>query len=140
MSSDAGSVDIDELINNVREDPDLKPGEKQFTFSGTKADDEHQVYVEIAGMMRRLLAHPEFILQDMRDIEGNRLSPEEYAGETVTGVRGRCPNGLLKERASSRSTSGYAEIISWEENRDRTSNPEDVEDHDMSEELEADDN
>lgn len=139
MSSNTEPVDIDELISNVREDPNLKPGEKQFTFSGTKADDDHQVYVEIAGMMRRLLVHPEFTLLDVRDLEGNRLTPGEYNGETITGIRGRMPVGCLKLRGSSRSTSNPAAIITWRSGQNGTSNPEDVEDHDVSEEVAAED-
>lgn len=139
MTSNGDSVTIDELVGSVREDPNLIPEEKEFTFTGVKSNREVQVYAEIAGMMRRLLVHPEFTLQDVRDLEGNRLKLDEYDDETVTGVRGRIPVGCLKVRASSRSTSGYADIISWERNRDRTSNPEDVEDHDVSEEHESDD-
>lgn len=139
MSNNVDSVKTDELVNNVREDPNLIPEEKQFTFTGVKSSSEVQVYTEVAGMMRRLLNHPEFVLQDVRDLEGNRLTPDEYDGETVTGVRGRISVGCLKVRASSRSTSGYAEIISRQENRDGTPDPEDVEDHDVSEGVAAED-
>ncbi len=139
MASNADSVNIDELVANVREDPHLLPEEKEFTFTGVKSNSKFQVYSEVAGMMRRLLAHPKFTLQDVRDLEGNRLNPDEYSGETITGVRGRLPVGTLKVRASSRSTSGYAEIISRQENRDGTPDPEDVEDHDVSEGVAAED-
>lgn len=139
MSSNTESVDIDELISNIREDPDLKPEEKQFIVSGTKADDEVQVYTEIASMMRRLLAHPEFIRQDLRDLNGDRLSPEEYHGEPVTGVRGRLPVGCLKVRASSRSTATHADIVSRWNYQKKDGDTVSVQEHQVDTESEVDD-
>ena len=139
MASNAGSVNLGQLVDNVREDPALKPEEKEYTIIGTKAEDEVQVYSEVAGMMRRLLVHPEFTLLDVRDLEGNRLKPGEYNGETITGIRGRMPVGCLKLRGSSRSTSNPAAIITWRSGQNGTSNPEDVEAHDVSEEVAAED-
>ncbi|MFC6904199.1 hypothetical protein [Halalkalicoccus tibetensis] len=143
MSSNNGRFNtgfgINQLVNQVREDPNLTPEEKEYTFTGLKSENEVQVYSEVAGLMRRLLNHPEFDLQDVRDPNGNRLQPNEYKGETITGVRGRLPVGTLKVRESSRSTSNPAAIITWKSGQNETSNPEDIEDHDASEELEADD-
>ena len=139
MSSEDETVEIDELVNNVREDPVLEPEEKEFIVRGTKADDEMQVYTEIASLMRRLLTHPEFRLQDVRDLNGRRLSPEEYTGETVTGVRGRIPVGCLKVGASSRSTSRHADVVSRGNGRDEDSDSVSVQEHQATRDLGADD-
>ena len=123
MSSDDETVDIDELVGSVREDPNLISEEKEFTFTGVKPNREVQVYAEVAGMMRRLLVHPEFTLQDVRVLEGHRLNPDKYAGEMVTGVRGRVPVGCLKLRESPRSTSSPTDIISWRKRSERDFKP-----------------
>lgn len=55
MASNADSVNLGQLVNNVREDPALKPEEKESTITGTKAEDEVQIYSEVTKLMRRLL-------------------------------------------------------------------------------------
>ena len=139
MASEDETAKIDELVNNVREDPALKPEEKECIIRSTKADDEAQVYTGIGSVMRRLLTHPEFRLQDLRDLNGHRLSPEEYTGETVTGVWGRIPVGCRKVRASSRSTSHHADIVSRASGRDEDSTTVSAQEHQVNEEGEADD-
>lgn len=121
MPSKTDLAEINELVSNVREDPALEPEEKECIIRSTKADDEMEVYTEIGSVMRRLLTHPEFIRQEIRDLNGNRLSPEEYTGETVTGVGGRIPVGCLKVGASSRSTSHHADVVSRGNGRDEDS-------------------
>lgn len=113
MPSDTESVDINELISNVREDPNLMPEEKEYAFTGVKPNGEVQAYTEITGMMRRLLVYPAFIVQDVRDLQGNRLALNEYDGQTITGVRGQLPVGTLKVQNSSRLTNSPTDIISW---------------------------
>lgn len=107
-----------EIINAVREDPDLAPVEKETNFGFAKCDEDVRVYTEEAGIARRLLKHPEFATVELRvntdDAMGRRVSPDEWSGGSVTGVKGYLPIGALKVSARSRSTSGHASVVSKE--------------------------
>jgi hypothetical protein len=107
-----------EIIDAVQEDSDLTPEEKETQFRFVKADDKIRAYTEEAGIMRRLLKHPEFVANEFRvttvDAWGRKVSPDEYSDGRITGVKGYLPIGTLKVLARSRSTSGHATVVSKE--------------------------
>ena len=122
MSSNNGRFNtgfgINQLANQVQEDPNLNPGEKETCIRFAKPDDVAQVYTEEAGITRRLLRYPHFNLEEWRVVDGNvwgkRIGVNEYNGETVTGVQGHVPIPSMKLQASPRSASGHARIVSRE--------------------------
>lgn len=105
-----------QLIESVREDPHLEPGEKETVVRFSKADDRMYIYTEEAGIARRLLSHDEFDVTELRvtreDVWGKRVEPEAFCGGDVTGVAGYGPVGLLKVQSGSRSASGHASVVS----------------------------
>ena len=105
-----------EIIDAVKDDPELQPIEKETSLSWARPDDHAQVYSEESGVVRRLLEHPEFITVELRvntvDAWGRRLAPDEYSGGTVTGAKGYLPIGTLKVKGQSRSTSQHARVVS----------------------------
>jgi hypothetical protein len=108
----------EEIIDAIREDPDLTPAEKETSFGFAKCDDYVRVYTEEAGLTRRLLKHPKFAAIEIRvntdDAWGLRVSPDEWSGGIVTGVKGFIPIGTLKVSARSRDKSGHATVVSQE--------------------------
>jgi hypothetical protein len=120
-------IDIDQVVDRVQEDPTLTPEEKETVIRFTKAEDVAHIYTEEGGITRRLLRHPHFDLDEWRvvddDVWGKRIGSNAYNGETVTGVGGRLPIGSLKVRASKRSTSGHADVVSWGNGRNRKKTP-----------------
>ena len=122
MSSNNGrfntGLGINQLVNQVQEDPNLNPGEKETCIRFAKPDDIAHVYTEEAGITRRLLRYPHFNLEEWRVVNGNvwgkRIGANDYNGETVTGVQGHVPVSSVKLQASPRSASGHARIVSRE--------------------------
>lgn len=55
-----------EIIDAVKEDQNLTPVEKETTFGFAKCDDYARIYTEEAGIVRRLLKHPEFATTELR--------------------------------------------------------------------------
>lgn len=105
-----------DIIDAVREDPDLQPIEKETIISFAKIDGEAHVYTESGGIIRRLLKHPEFRAVELRvNVDGawgRRVAPADYSGGEVTGVKGYIPVGTLKIQARSRSNSTHASVVS----------------------------
>lgn len=114
--SSSDSLDNDRLVDAVKEDPQLKPIEKETSFRFAKCDDRVHVYSEEAGIIRRLMQHSEFEIKTFRitdeDVWGKRVEPHRFDGGTITGVEGYAPVGVLKFAARSRSTSGHAAVVS----------------------------
>ena len=104
-----------DLVESVREDPDLTPAEKEVSVLFTKESERAVVYAEVAGVTRRLLAHPLFEVDSLRVAgdghHGACVAPDEFGGGEVTGVRGTVPIGTLKVRAASRKSSQWADVV-----------------------------
>ena len=110
------SIDIDQLVDRVREDPNLAAEEKETHIWFNKPADAAHVYTEEGGITRRLLRHPHFNLDEWRVVDdnvwGKRIEANKYSGEAVTGVGGHIPIGCVKLQGSCRYTSGHARIVS----------------------------
>jgi len=103
------------LTECVAEDPDLIPEEKETNITFDKRDDRARVFTAEAGLMRRLLSHPEFELSHVVPANGTRTEDTEelHAADTqIVGVAGTVPVGCIKLRASARNSSGHANVIS----------------------------
>lgn len=87
--------------DNISEDSELLPKEKQVSFVSTKADDEFRVHSEVASVSKRLLSHPEFTEERRREID-----------DEIVAVTGRIPIGCLTVSKSPRQDGGFAPIVS----------------------------
>ena len=97
------------------DDPDLAPEEKETTFRFARDEDEITFFTAEAGIGRRLIAHPETVLDEVI-LQDNQARPsvdpaEVSAEDSIVGVRGRLPIGVLLIRASPRSASHHAAIV-----------------------------
>lgn len=105
-----------ELIDAVKDDPELEPIEKETIIKWARPDERARVYSEESGIVRRLLQHPEFRTRSLRvntdDAWGHRVSPDDYSGGLVTGVEGSLPIGTVKISARSRATTQHARVVS----------------------------
>ena len=104
-----------DLRERVREDYGLRPSEKEITLTLSKTDERAGVYVEIGGLMQRVLAHPLFELEQVRvpgegAVPVKRLRAGEFSDSDIVAVGGTVPKGVLKLRSTARSTSGFASI------------------------------
>lgn len=108
-------MDSNELANAVHEDPELLPIEKETTITFCKADGHASVYTEEAGLMRRLLLHPEFDVSTLRvntDSEVRRVAPTDFDDGVITGVDGTLSIAALTIGTSPRATSKHADLVS----------------------------
>lgn len=119
MSEHAAGVETNtlaRLLENVREDPDLSPAEKETQFRWARDEHTAHVYTENTGLLSGLLLHPEFEVTELRvsdeDRFGARVMPNEYDGGKVTGVKGRLDIGALKVLGTARSTKQHSKVIS----------------------------
>ena len=89
--------------NDVRENSDRYPEEKETIIRFDKSDDVAYVWTGEAGLMRRLIKHDEFEADERKSIErdGN-----------ITAVYGTLPIGCLSVIGTPRKASGHAEIVS----------------------------
>jgi hypothetical protein len=113
MSNSAPRSVNDSGLPEVREDPDLAPAEKETTVRFAKDQDRASVYTAESGMTRRLLRHPEFEVEEVTTLSGERFDSVQqlHADEAVVAVRGYVPVGALKVSACTRSTSGHASVV-----------------------------
>jgi hypothetical protein len=127
MSSN--SVNRNNLIEAVGEDPDLEPIEKETSIGWTKDGspttaatqfDQHVAHVlsEEAGISRRLLQHPHFDMTGIRVNDslgkGRNIEPDNFCGGKITAVRGYIPIGTVKLQKTCRSTSGHAPVVFYQ--------------------------
>ena len=84
--------------NMVHENPGLGPNETETLFEFMKSDDRFCIRTREAGLMRRLLLHPEF-----------ELNPSRSDSSQIDGT---LPIGCLSIGISPRKAPGHAEIIS----------------------------
>ena len=84
--------------DRIHENPDLGPNETETLFEFMKSDDRFWFRTREAGLMRRLLLHPEF-----------ELNPSHSDSSQIDGT---LPIGCLSVGISPRKATGHAEIIS----------------------------
>ena len=105
-----------ELVESVAEDEGLMSGDKETIIKFAKSDQSIRVYSEEAGLMRRLLQHPEFDCDSLRintdDSVGKRINVDNFERGSITGVDGWLPIGVLSIGTLSRTTSEHAAIVS----------------------------
>lgn len=103
------------LAAHVSEDTDLLTMEKETTLRFAKDQNRVSVCTEEAGLMRRLLCHPNFIVEDLRvnsqTTWGANVVPEDFEEGTITGLEGSIAIGFLSIGTSSRSTSQHAAVV-----------------------------
>jgi hypothetical protein len=85
----------------VREDPALRPEEKQFSIVGTKDDDRLTVYTEVASVGRSLRTHSEIEVTRERRVDGD-----------IVGVEAKIPRNLLSIKGVPRSDESWHSIVS----------------------------
>lgn len=85
----------------IAEDDSLSPPEKETQFRWSKADEDVHVYSDVAGVMNRLLHHPEFETDGKTMIQGD-----------VVALWGRLPLGCLSVSVSPRSSGSHADVVS----------------------------
>lgn len=113
--SGAKRIPTDDVVDAVREDPDLRPFEKETTVRFAKDDDRATVVTEEAGMTRRLLQHPETSVRWLRVLDGDvraTVDPESYESGAVVGCYVTVPVGALKIQLSPRASGGHADVVS----------------------------
>ena len=105
-----GEADPDP-VERVGEDADLLSAEKETTITFAKDDDRARVFTAEAGLMRRLLAHPDAEVSAYA-LEGGNTTPDEWGGETIVGVTSTLPLRYLSVLSEGRSNDQHARIIS----------------------------
>jgi len=110
-------TDTEALVDAFdRDDPELRPEEKETTLRFARDEDVAAFYTAEAGVGRRLIAHPETVLDGVVIKDGRARptkAPEEVErGEDVVGVRGTIPVGALSVKSTSRKSDSHASIVS----------------------------
>jgi len=110
-------VDVEVLIDAFeRDDPALAPEEKETTLRFARDEDVAAFHTDEAGIGRRLIAHPETVLDGVVIRDGNvrrtRAPSEVEPGEEVVGVRGTIPVGALSIKSTARKSDRHATIVS----------------------------
>ena len=105
-----------QLVENWdREDPDLTPVEKETTFRFSKDDDLVHIHTDETGIGRRLIQHPDSILDQVTTLaDGVRqhLDPQDVSDEhEIIGLRCRLPIGALSVRSSPRKATGHSHVV-----------------------------
>ena len=114
-------MDRSKLVENVENDPNTTSKEAGFAISFVKADEEATISSGIASQIRRLIGHSEFTLKNLQtynsenDTYNTINDVTHYDGGSIVGVKGTIPIETLKIRSSPRSSRGYAQIISSQE-------------------------
>jgi hypothetical protein len=113
----APDVDVATLVDAfARDDPDLTPAEKETTLRFARDEGVASFYTEEAGIGRRLIAHPESVLDGVVIRDGSARPTKAPAtvepGDEVVGVRGTIPVGALAVKSSSRKSGEHAQVVS----------------------------
>lgn len=116
-NADEREVDRDALVAAFdREDPRLEPLEKETTFRFARDESVVTFFTAESGVGRRLIAHPEVVLDAVVLMDEDRrpsVDPAEVtADEDIVGVRGTLPVGALSIKASARKSDQHAQIVS----------------------------
>lgn len=99
--------DIDIDTDDVAENSDLTPEEKETNVTFDKRDDVAKVFTAEAGIMRRLIQHP----------EADIVSCVERGG-SVVGLNAELPVGCISIKASPRKHGGHANVVTSSVMRD----------------------
>lgn len=107
-----------DLADRVREDPEAEPIEKEFGMVAVGGSNTFTLTVKRAGMMRRVLNHPEIGIKDVtvrtgRHEYSTHSDPENLPadGDIVT-VIGEAPVGLLKIQSVPRKSNSHTDVVS----------------------------
>lgn len=87
-------------VDDISEDAGLSSMEKETSFTWAKDQNVVHVHTDMAGVARRLIQHPEFELEDYREVEGD-----------VVDIRGTIPVGCLSVGMSPRKSGSNADVI-----------------------------
>lgn len=123
MSEHAAGVTTERLtqiLDHAQECDDLTPAEKETAIRFAKDEDAARVYTEYGSAMHRLLLHPAFDVESLRvcgpDDEhppfGRTVSPTDYDGGAVTGIRGTIPIGYLTVATTSTTHDPRSNVVS----------------------------
>ena len=105
-----------DVLEQVKEDPELLPCEKETTFSFAKDEDRARVHTDEAGLMRRLLQHPEFEITELRlhtQVGYRYVDCEQDLTEcdSVIGVKGSIPVTALLVKSASRAQRAHCHVV-----------------------------
>ena len=92
--------EIEITPDNVAEDSSLTPAEKETNIWFDKEIDKAVVYTREGGIMRRLLQHPEFDVNNVNEKDGK-----------IVGVKGRFPIDAISFGSKPRKNGGHASMI-----------------------------
>lgn len=109
-------TDVQALTDAVSEDSDLTPAEKETSIRFAKDQDLATIFTAEAGLMRRLVAHPETAIESLTvlDAAGVRqtVDPTGYESGQIVGVVVTVPVGALQIKSSSRQSTQHAALVS----------------------------
>lgn len=108
------------LATAIREDSHREPFEKETRVLTAKGSDSIDVYTAEAGLMRRLVRHPLFVLNWVELSTGRRTTesvqadelPDDLGRRSVYSISGRLPLGVLLLKAEPRSNTQHADVVS----------------------------
>lgn len=109
--------DLEETLveNWNREDPELTPAEKETTFRFSRDDDLVHIHTDEAGIGRRLIQHPDSILDQvitLADGVRSRLDPDDVDHDCeIIGLQCRLPIGALSVRFRSRKAPSHSAVV-----------------------------
>ena len=89
--------------NDVCENPDLYPEEKETSIWFSKDGERATVHSDEGGIIRRLLSHPE--------AEPDTMSMETGENGEIYSFYGTIPVGCLSVAMNPRSNDGHAEVV-----------------------------
>jgi hypothetical protein len=107
---------VGEVLDQIREDPQLSPVEKETTLRLGKQEDRVTLYTAERGIMRRLVQHPNADISTLNlrfeDGAGKNATPEEWDGEGwVVGLKATLPVAVLQIKSRPRKNTQHAEIV-----------------------------
>ncbi|MEF8826368.1 MAG: hypothetical protein V5A27_08545 [Halapricum sp.] len=116
-----GSINREQIVEAVVEDPHRKPFEKESRILWSKDGDHVEFYSTNAGEMRRLLQHPEFDLDWLEvslpdnprrtvAINASEL-PVDFEDRGVYAVEGTLPVGCVLVKRDPRTSGSHADTI-----------------------------
>jgi len=91
---------VDLTPDNVTEDNDLCQAEKETNIWFDKTTNDAEVFTREGGIMRRLLQHPEFVVTDYNEKDGE-----------IVGLKGQIPIACLSFGSTPRKQTGHANIV-----------------------------
>ena len=105
----------DTMLENVQEDRNLKPEEKETLLQVAKDEERVSVYTQHAAICRRLLMLDHTDIECVHlssDASEKSLTPSEYNGEDIVGLEATIPVGALSIKGETRESSLQSEIVS----------------------------